>query len=669
MKKALFLAVCLLSFFGAKAQLDDLIIVEYVDDNGGSGYYVKICNPTPNSINLSNYYVKLYQDGNTNPSITRQLSGVIASGNCIIAGNTLDQHNSSNCSNVTHHFNGQGINDNDALALTFGNSNNWVDMINCVGEDDMPNINGNTSPFHLRKVIRDPTNCYRYTNTTGIGPNSWPRNTTQVVTNWTVATAGCISSLNFTFTQPTKNQNITICQGDSVQINGSWRKSSGTFQTTVSSPTGCDTLKNIVLTVLSSSQASVNEQLCAGETFSLHGKTYTTTGTYKDTIAKLSNGCDSIITINITAKPYIIEPFTATICANESYFFDNKNISLAGTYDDTIQIPNSCDSISRLTLIINPLPIKNVNVSLCFGESYNYNGILLSTTGTYRDTIAYAGKCDTIEQLNLFVKAKVETKTNASICENETYFAGGNFQNSSGIYLDTYITSEGCDSLVETTLTVEPYKTKNESYTVCRNGNSMIRGVQVKGDTTFMDTVSSVVSCDTVITITVNEVSTNVAFLFETKGLMASFFDQSINPFQHQWFFDGLGQSSSANPNFEFPEAGIYPVKLIVNTSEGCKDSTIQDVLVYDLPDPVLFIPNAFTPNGDGVNDNFIVKHTEYFPFLIQIFNRWGELIYESSNLDFKWDGSYNGETVPSGSYYYIITGTYQREGALTVIK
>ena len=485
MKKALFLAVSLLSFFGAKAQLDDLIIVEYVDDNGGSGYYVKICNPTHNSINLSNYYIKLYQDGSTNPSVTKQLSGVVASGNCIIAGNTLDPANSSNCSNVTHHFNGQGINDNDALALTFGNSNNWVDMINCVGEDDMPNINGNTSPFYKRKVIRNPTNCFRYTNTTGVGPNSWPRNTTTVVTNWSVTAASCISSLNFTFTQPTKNQNLTICQGDSVMINGSWRKNSGTFQTTASSPTGCDTIKNINLSVLQNSQTTLNQQLCAGESFVFQGKTYQSVGTYRDTIPKLSNGCDSIFIINISQKPYKTKFDTVSICSGSSYAFDSKNLTVAGDYKDTIVIPNDCDSIINLRLDVTQLAERKDTVTLCFGESYNFFGVLLNNSGDYRDTLEISNQCDTAVLLNLQIRPKNEFSKNETICEGEVIQLGGKPVTTAGVYRDTLIDQNGCDSIVVTTLTVNQNLTNTENYEICEGESILVRNFLVSSDTSF----------------------------------------------------------------------------------------------------------------------------------------------------------------------------------------
>ena len=137
----------------------------------------------------------------------------------------------------------------------------------------------------------------------------------------------------------------------------------------------------------------------------------------------------------------------------------------------------------------------------------------------------------------------------------------------------------------------------------------------------------------------------------------------------NKWYFDQLDSSNLRNPSFTFPSEGSFPVELKVENSEGCKDAITKLIDIFPAPDQLLFIPNAFTPNSDGINDFFLVKHSEYFPFEITIFNRWGELIFQSSDLDFRWDGKYNGEIVPAGSYYYIVTGKYVRKGALTVIK
>jgi gliding motility-associated-like protein len=75
-----------------------------------------------------------------------------------------------------------------------------------------------------------------------------------------------------------------------------------------------------------------------------------------------------------------------------------------------------------------------------------------------------------------------------------------------------------------------------------------------------------------------------------------------------------------------------------------------------------IYMPNAFSPDGDNINDLFAAKFVHVKAFTIKIYNRWGEKIYESINLDHGWDGRYNGEMQPVGAYVYQVTGVLENE-------
>ncbi|MGP8216945.1 MAG: T9SS type B sorting domain-containing protein [Bacteroidia bacterium] len=108
-----------------------------------------------------------------------------------------------------------------------------------------------------------------------------------------------------------------------------------------------------------------------------------------------------------------------------------------------------------------------------------------------------------------------------------------------------------------------------------------------------------------------------------------------------------------------------------VADSDGCVaiDSVVIDVM------PTMYIPNAFTPNGDGLNDIFQPKFTGYKSVEVYIFDRWGQLIYHWNTLDGGWDGTCNGVKVQEDTYVYMITAvtyfntTYQKIGNVTVIR
>jgi len=131
------------------------------------------------------------------------------------------------------------------------------------------------------------------------------------------------------------------------------------------------------------------------------------------------------------------------------------------------------------------------------------------------------------------------------------------------------------------------------------------------------------------------------------------FINQSTNAVSYSWNFgDGSG-SGSFGPMHTYEEkAGNYDVVLIATNAAGCVDSTRMTVQVIE--ELIFYVPNTFTPNGDEHNNLFQPVFTsgfDPFSFNMQIYNRWGETVFETKNASVGWDGSYNGELVPEGVY------------------
>ena len=136
-----------------------------------------------------------------------------------------------------------------------------------------------------------------------------------------------------------------------------------------------------------------------------------------------------------------------------------------------------------------------------------------------------------------------------------------------------------------------------------------------------------------------------------------SFTDESINTTRWQWFIGAKGYSTRQSPIYTFRDTGLQKVKLVVTNQFNCADSIIKFIDV--VPEVTYFIPNAFTPNNDATNDVFKGKGlTENMKrFVLKIWNRWGELIFETNNPDEAWNGrKFNtGEDSPLGVYLYIV--------------
>lgn len=122
-----------------------------------------------------------------------------------------------------------------------------------------------------------------------------------------------------------------------------------------------------------------------------------------------------------------------------------------------------------------------------------------------------------------------------------------------------------------------------------------------------------------------------------------------------QWSFGDGNGSTVENPTHAYTTPGTYYVSLHLTNQFGCWSEIMHGPFVVALPE--LFIPNVFSPNGDGVNDEFMIQYTGDQPVNIQIFDRWGTQIYSTTNKVDGWDGkTATGVDVTDGVYYYSVT-------------
>lgn len=109
--------------------------------------------------------------------------------------------------------------------------------------------------------------------------------------------------------------------------------------------------------------------------------------------------------------------------------------------------------------------------------------------------------------------------------------------------------------------------------------------------------------------------------------------------------------------------------KLTVTSADGCvaTDSLLVKIL------KALVVPNAFTPNGDGINDTWVIEYLESYPgATVQVYNRYGQLVFNSNGYPKPWNGTVNGNSLPVGTYYWIINpknGRAQINGSVTIIR
>ncbi len=192
----------------------------------------------------------------------------------------------------------------------------------------------------------------------------------------------------------------------------------------------------------------------------------------------------------------------------------------------------------------------------------------------------------------------------------------------------------------------------------------------VAGSYPVVLTVTSDLGCVGVVTSNVNvlpgptaafDITPNPALALED----VFFYDQSTNGPIVDWlwdFGDGIA-GNSQNEVHDYADGGSYNVVLTVTDSVGCVDTVSKTIYVALLP----VLPTAFTPNGDGENDVFIIRGGPFEAVDFKIYSNWGELVFSTFDANEGWDGTYNGQEAQVGVYTW--TFTVRMAGDRTVIK
>ena len=311
-----------------------------------------------------------------------------------------------------------------------------------------------------------------------------------------------------------------------------------------------DTIMVLNLTINYSTDTTIYDTICANSMYVENGFNTNVAGIYTDTLQTV-NGCDSIVRLYLTVNPVYDTVIYDTICSNTMYTANGFNTNVAGTYTDTLQTINGCDSIVRLYLTVNPVYDTAIYDTICSNTMYTANGFNTNVAGTYIDTLQTINGCDSIVTLHLTVNPVYDTAIYDTICSNTMYTANGFNTNVAGTYIDTLQTINGCDSIVRLYLTVNSVYDTVIYDTICSNTMYTANGFNTNVAGTHTDTLQTINGCDSIVTLhlTVN----NAVTIIDEQEACGSF----------TWI-DGYTYTSSTN-------APTYTI-----TSESGCDSIIN---------------------------------------------------------------------------------------------
>jgi len=378
-------------------------------------------------------------------------------------------------------------------------------------------------------------------------------------------------------------------------------------------------------------------------------------------------------TVGITSYLWNTGETTPTIVVNPinttTYSVTVNDQCKSATDNSTVTIPLFADvDIALDTNLIQidcPRDLVNLSATITGGNSATQLLTWFDGTNTYignnisvypQITTIYkalvldtcAMDADSIEltvNVPIFAPLYLETTDDTTICRGEVYKIGAIAAGGSGGYSYDWHGLGTTDSI-----TVQPYNISTYNVTVIDDCNNYANGD---------------------ITIDVKYPQANFTYEYLSDYTVAFTDSSYIDIVYQKWLFEMNDSSNAIDPVYTYNLAGNHEVLLIVRDIEGCYDTILKEIT----PPMHIYAPNTFTPNSDNRNDIFYFKGMGIEEFEVLIFDRWGELVYESSDINEGWDGSFKGLPLPTGAYIYKVhakaynTDPFDKLGTITIIK
>ena len=483
-----------------------------------------------------------------------------------------------------------------------------------------------------------------------------------------------------------------------------------TYTVTGTDANNCANTDDVTVTVNATPliDAGLDHSICLGEATTLNGSGAGVGGTYTWDLGVIdgapfnpgataiytvtgtdADGCFNTddVTVTVNATPVIDAGLDQEICLGEATTLNGSGAGVGGmytwdlgvidgapfnpgataTYTVTGTDANDCSNTDDVTVTVNPLPVidAGLDYAICFGDETTLNGAGAGVGGVYTWT---GGVTDGVLFTPFTTQNYTVTGTDANGCINTDVvtvtvnplpvvsFMADNLIGCTPMEIrftslgegDTFVWDFGDGSIGSSATPTHVY-TNSGLYDVT------LTATTVNGCVTSVTYLSYINIMETPIA-SFSYMPTEI----DVTNTRVHFTNNSLYADTYEWNFgDGTALNFEETPTHEYPITpnANYNVTLIASNANGCQDIAeqlvhIKDVLLY-------FMPNTFTPDGDDFNESFkpmFASGLDVFDYHIMIFNKWGEMVFESFNVDYGWNGTYGGnELVKDGAYIWKI--------------
>ncbi len=311
----------------------------------------------------------------------------------------------------------------------------------------------------------------------------------------------------------------------------------------------------------------INLTKCNAYAWPVTNQTYNTSGVYLGRIAK-SNGCDSIIKLNLNITNVLRSTINVSACDTFTWASNGQTYATSGTYMDTLATSGGCDSIVTLNLTVSPIAPTTINVSACDSYTWSENSQRYTESTQAYKMLKNARGCDSLIILNLTIHKKDSAHFYVNQCNPYTWNATGLTYNKTGVYKAVLVTTYGCDSLVTLHLQISPAYRVEQTEIACSTFTWDKNGKVYTSTTTDSVVYKTAANCDSIIVLAVFIIKFDVTVSNKTTYLAAN-----LSGAEYQWVncFTRLPIVGATAQTYTPTATGTY--KCLI-TYLGCVDSS-----------------------------------------------------------------------------------------------
>ncbi|MBK7937796.1 MAG: gliding motility-associated C-terminal domain-containing protein [Lewinellaceae bacterium] len=305
---------------------------------------------------------------------------------------------------------------------------------------------------------------------------------------------------------------FTACANESVMFNGTAVAAGATQSFLLQTSGGCDSTVVVTVNPIPLSGSSLSVNVCPNEVYDYNG-TLLSPGQTQNFVFTNAVGCDSTVTVAVTGVPESSSSLAVSTCPGTTYDYNGTQLAVGQTQNFSFQNVWGCDSTVTVSVSALPVSSSSLAVSTCPGTTYDYNGTAIAIGQSQNFVFPNYLGCDSTVTVTVSEAPTEYLIVDAVACEGDTLFFNGVGIPVGGNHIFNYTNVYGCDSIVEIAVgLLEPTAYATWTIDVCPGQVYTYNGVAIAaGDSASFVLPAGILSCDTVITIKVNELPTSVS--------------------------------------------------------------------------------------------------------------------------------------------------------------